>query len=582
MPRIVEVRGFFLPYFPVNRTKPIANAIILQLQITGMRIFLASALLMAAPLMITNTSFAKDKKTIKQLKKQIGYLASDELEGRRTGTAGEKKAAEYIINYYTQNGIPAYKGNYRYPFTFISGKEIMPLTSISINGKKVADLEEVFPLPFSVNSKRANGDALPGVLEHGNIWMMPIFADADEAKDAHFDWEKIAYEKAKDAAKQGATAVLFYDSYGAKYAPEFNKKSDYEALDIPVAMMLHKGYQKYIENHEGSVAVDMMIVLKKAEMTGTNLAAYIDNGAKYTVVLGAHYDHLGHGEDGNSLHAKKDGQIHNGADDNASGTAALMQLGAKIKNSKLKHYNYLLLHFSGEELGLLGSKAIVKEEKLDSTKIAYMINMDMVGRLNDSTHALTVGGIGTSPIWGKMIDKNNPAFKITYDSAGVGPSDHSSFYYQNIPVLFFFTGLHTDYHKPSDDADKINYKGQAMLQNYIYDVVGKMEKEPKPSFTPTKQSTVGKVRFKVTLGVMPDYSYQDGGVRIDGVTDNKPAQKAGMKGGDIIIQLGDNKITGMQTYMEALGKFAEGDKTQVKVMRDGKELSLPIEFTSNK
>jgi hypothetical protein len=164
MPCTVEVRGFLLPYFPVNRTKPIANGIILLLQIMGMRIFLASAMAVLAPLFITNTSFAKDKKTIKELKKQIGYLASDELEGRRTGTAGEKKAAEYIINYYTRNGIPAYKGNYRYPFTFISGKEIMPLTNISINGKKVTDLEEIFPLPFSVNSKRANGDALPGVL----------------------------------------------------------------------------------------------------------------------------------------------------------------------------------------------------------------------------------------------------------------------------------------------------------------------------------------------------------------------------------------------------------------------------------
>ncbi|MBL7682504.1 MAG: M20/M25/M40 family metallo-hydrolase [Flavipsychrobacter sp.] len=547
-----------------------------------MKFFAASALVVLSPFFIANTSFAKDKKTIKKLKKDISYLASDELEGRRTGTPGEKKAAEYIINYYTQNGISAYKGNYRYPFNFVSGKEIMPLTNILINGKKVTNLEEVFPLPFSVNSKRASGEALPGVLEHGNVWLMPLYADADEAKDAHFDWEKVAYEKAKEAAKQGAAAVLFYDNFGAKFTPEFNKKSDYEAIDIPVAMLTNKGYKKYMESHEGNVAVDIMVILKKAEMTGTNLAAYIDNGAKNTVVLGAHYDHLGHGEDGNSLHAKKDGQIHNGADDNASGTVALMHLATKIKNSKLKQYNYMFIHFSGEELGLLGSKAIVKEEKLDSTKIAYMINMDMVGRLNDSTHALTVGGIGTSPVWGKMIDKNNPSFKITYDSAGVGPSDHSSFYYQNVPVLFFFTGLHTDYHKPSDDADKINYKGQAILQNYIYDVVSRMEKEPKPAFTPTKQTTVGKVRFKVTLGVMPDYSYQDGGVRIDGVTDNKPAQKAGMKGGDIIIQLGEHKITGMQTYMEALGKFAEGDKTQVKVLREGKEVILPIEFTGNK
>lgn len=543
-----------------------------------MRFLAVGILVLAAPFFVANTSFAKDKKTIKELKKQIGYLASDELEGRRTGSMGEKKAAEYIIAYYQQNGIAAYKGNYRYPFSFVSGKEIMPLTSIIINGSKVTDWAEAFPFPFSVNSKRATGETLPGVFEHGNVWLMPLYQDADEAKDAHFDWEKAAYEKAKEAAGQGAAGILFFDNYGAKYEPEYNKKSDYETLDIPVAFLTNKGYKKYIENKDGNIAVDMMVVLKKSEMTGTNIAAFIDNGAKHTVVIGAHYDHLGHGEDGNSLHAKKDGQVHNGADDNASGTAALMQLAKRIKNSKLKKYNYLFIHFSGEELGLLGSKAIVKEEKLDSTKLAYMLNMDMVGRLSDSTHALTVGGIGTSPVWGNMIDKNNPSFKISFDSAGVGPSDHSSFYYQGVPVLFFFTGLHTDYHKPSDDADKINYKGQAMLQKYIYDVIAKMEKEPKPAFTPTKQTTVGKVRFKVTLGVMPDYSYQDGGVRIDGVTEGKPAIKAGMKGGDIILQLGEHKVTGMQTYMEALGKFAEGDKTEVKIMREGKEIVLPIEF----
>lgn len=523
-------------------------------------------------------SEGKEKKTIKKLKADIGYLASDSLQGRRTGSAGEKLAGDYIINNYIKNGIAAYKGNYRYPFNFVNGKEIMPLTQIRINGAPITDRSVAFPTAFSANSKKMSSDAMPGIYEHGNIWIMPLYADSDEAKDAHFDWEKHTYEKSKAAAKEGATGVLFYDSYGAKYAPEFNKKSEYESLDIPVFVLNNKGYKAYIEGKEGNVIVDAMAVLKKSEMTGTNIAAYIDNHAKYIVILGAHYDHLGHGEDGNSLNAKKDGQIHNGADDNASGTAALMQLAVRMSKSKLKAYNYLFISFSGEELGLLGSKAFVKEQKLDSTTIAYMINMDMVGRLNDSTHALTVGGVGTSPVWTKVIDKSNPAFKIVYDSSGVGPSDHTSFYYQGIPVLFFFTGLHTDYHKPSDDADKINYEGEASVMDYVYEVVGKMNKESKPLFTPTKQSTVGKVKFKVTLGIMPDYSFQEGGVRVDGVTENKPAIRAGIKGGDIIIQLGANKVNGMQSYMEALGKFAEGDKTTVKVLREGKEVEMPIEF----
>ena len=145
-------------------------------------------------------------------------------------------------------------------------------------------------------------------------------------------------------------------------------------------------------------------------------------------------------------------------------------------------------------------------------------------------------------------------------------------------MLFFFTGLHTDYHKPTDDANKVNYEGQAMVMHYIYDVVAHMDKQPRPSYRVTKQQTVGKVRFKVTLGIMPDYSFQEGGVRVDGVTDNRPAIRAGIKGGDIITQLGEHKILGMQTYMEALGAFKEGDKTTVTIQRDGKEMTFPLEF----
>ncbi len=208
-----------------------------------------------------------------------------------------------------------------------------------------------------------------------------------------------------------------------------------------------------------------------------------------------------------------------------------------------------------------------------------MMNMDMVGRLNDSTHALTVGGVGTSPVWGKVVNTNDERFKIGIDSSGVGPSDHSSFYYKGIPVLFFFTGTHSDYHKPSDDADKINYEGQAEVMQYMYAIVENMDGKKKPMFTETKQTTVGKVRFKVTLGVMPDYSFNDGGLRIDGATEGRPAANAGLKGGDIITKLGDNEIRGIQTYMEALGKFEEGDKTMVTFMRDGKEITRPLTFT---
>jgi aminopeptidase YwaD len=523
-----------------------------------------------------------ERRMIEQLKTDIGYLASDELEGRRTGSEGERKAAVYIEKRYKEAEIGPYNNTYIYPFTFTTGKEIANVSHISVNSDRLKMPDEGFILPFSAN-KRAYSEVIPDVLEQGNVWLMPLYEEKDDAQDAHFDWEKAAYEKCKNAISHGATGVLLYDNYGAKFTPEFNPKSEYDVLDIPVAFINFRAYQQHFNENQQrtlpNMAVELNSYLKKAEITGNNVAAFIDNKAPYTVVIGAHYDHLGYGEDGNSLNAKKDRQIHNGADDNASGTAALLQLAAQIKSSKLRHYNYLFVNFSGEEMGLIGSKAIVRDAKLDSTKIAYMINMDMLGRLNDSTHKLTVGGIGTSPVWpGIMDNKLKKNFNIVIDSSGVGPSDHSSFYYAGVPVLFFFTGVHSDYHKPSDDADKINYAGEAQVMRYIYSIVEKMDKQPKPLFTPTKQTSLGKVRFKVTLGIMPDYSFQDGGVRVDGVTENKPAIKAGIKGGDIITQMGEHKVNGMQGYMEALSHFSTGDSTEVTVIRDGKPMQVKVTF----
>ena len=529
----------------------------------------------------------KNKKMIKQLQADITLLASDSLEGRRTGTAGETKAGNYIENRYKELGIPAYKNQYRYPFHFTYGREIGQTTKIRLNSKVVKIGDEGFPLPFSAPGA-SSSDVMPEVTEQGAIWMVPLYKDKDEADNPHFEADKYMYDYAKEAKRGGAKGVIFFDSYNSKYEPSFNKHSEYDPLEIPVACLKYDGYMKYIlpiqdgTGTRASLAVELNISIKKTDRTGTNIAAYVDNGAPYTVIVGAHYDHLGFGEDGNSLHANaaKEHEIHHGADDNASGTAALMEVAHWVSNSKLHNYNYLFIHFSGEELGLYGSKAFVKDQKIDSSKIAYMLNMDMVGRLNDSTRALTIGGVGTSPVWADVVTMGEKRkFKMVLDSAGVGPSDHTSFYYAGIPVLFFFTGTHKDYHKPSDRAEFINYTGEAEVIDYAEAVLTKMDKENvKPAYLVTKSATAGRSKFKVTLGIMPDYSYQDGGVRVDGVTDNRPAAKAGVKTGDIIIQLGDVKILSMQSYMEALGKFAPGDKTEVKLKRDGKEISLPIEL----
>ena len=426
------------------------------------------------------------------------------------------------------------------------------------------------------------------ITEEGSIWVFPLFTDQGQADDAHFDNEKYMYEHARDAAKQGASGVVFYDSYGGKWQPEFNKHSEYEALDIPVVFFKKEAYNKYFKdggNNKPSAKIDLNINIAKSERTGTNIAAFIDNKAPYTVIIGAHYDHLGYGEDGNSLFANavQEHQVHHGADDNASGTAALMEVAKWVNDQRkqLSNYNYLFVHFSGEELGLYGSKAFAKEENIDSNHIAYMINMDMVGRLNDSTHSLTLGGVGTSPRWQEVVDMGKNDFKLTLDSSGIGPSDHTTFYNIGIPVLFLFTGTHKDYHKPSDIATAINYPGEVTVIHYCENIIEKMDVEKtRPAYTTTKQSSVGRVRFKVTLGIMPDYTYSDNGIRIDGVIDGRPAALAGLKTGDIITQLGTFKVQGMQSYMEALGKLDPGQLIDVTIIRSGTEMKLPI--TMNK
>jgi aminopeptidase YwaD len=366
----------------------------------------------------------------------------------------------------------------------------------------------------------------------------------------------------------------------------YNGKDRAEQLSIPVIYVYKPAAGKYFKDLSASLDFKLTTDIYEKKRVGHNVAGYIDNGAVTTVILGAHFDHLGYGEDGNSRNTSAEKMIHNGADDNASGTAALIELARMLKTSKAKNNNYLFLAFSGEELGLFGSKYFVENPTLDLKKVDYMINMDMVGRLNDSTKVLTIGGIGTSPTWAEVFppaSNDKPVvqgpFVLKYDSSGTGPSDHTSFYRKDIPVLFYFTGLHSDYHKPSDDADKINYNGEQMVIRNIYDVVEKLNDKSKLAFTKTRETqTSTNTSFRVTLGIMPDYTYAGTGVRADGVTEGRPAAKAGLKTGDIIVQLGDNNITSMESYMQALGKFQKGEKTRVKYKRGNNTLEATVEF----
>ena len=304
-----------------------------------------------------------------------------------------------------------------------------------------------------------------------------------------------------------------------------------------------------------------------------NVIGFIDNGAKNTVVIGAHYDHLGYGGQG-SLYVGK--EIHNGADDNASGTALMLDLANQLKFDNFNN-NYLFIGFSGEEMGLLGSNYFVKNPTIDLSSINYMINLDMVGRLKEDK-SLAIYGVGTSPIFKQTINSNNDSFNIIENESGVGPSDHTSFYINDIPVLHFFTGQHADYHKPSDDPDKINYQGVKEISDYIFSLISDLNDNGRIAFRKTKNESEEVPRFKVSLGVMPDYMFNKGGMRIDAVTENRPGYKAGLIKGDVVIKLGEDDVEDMMSYMKALSKFESGDTTFVVVKREQDTIKKKVTF----
>ena len=308
----------------------------------------------------------------------------------------------------------------------------------------------------------------------------------------------------------------------------------------------------------------------KQQIKSQNIVGFIDNHQLQTIVIGAHYDHIGRNEHNNSSLVNSAGQIHNGADDNASGVASVMTLANQLQNNKsIEPVNYLIVFFSGEEDGLVGSKALAEQLVSDSLAISAMVNLDMVGRLDSLKH-LYIGGVGTSPRFGEIIQTvNYEKFLIVSDSSGIGPSDHTSFYLKNIPVLFLFTGTHADYHKPSDDCEKINFDGLSKIQAYMNDLIKELSNSDELPFTATKNTSKSKPQYKVTLGIMPSYLANEQGLQVDGVVDGKLAQKAGIQAGDILIQLNDCKITDIYAYMDCLATLTTGELLRIKFIRKG-------------
>jgi aminopeptidase YwaD len=513
---------------------------------------------------------------VTNLTTHVQYLADDKLEGRRTGSKGEELAMQYIISQYTQMGLaPKGTKGYVQEFEINEGKQIDAATSLTVEGKTLVLNEEYLPLAFCPN-KKITGSPAMALSESKQPWFKDLKDVLEENKtNPHFDVEEEIKKTVNVVAAKGATALFIYNTSAVTDNIRFNKNDKTEPAKIPVIYITKEGYRKYFFDNSATLDIELTVSFSDKKRMARNIAGFIDNHAATTVILGAHYDHLGYGEDKNALDTGH--IIHNGADDNASGTAALIELARMLKKSAPAHNNYLILNFSGEEMGLLGSKYWTENPTAVITP-NYMINMDMVGRY-DTAHKLNIGGFGTSPVWGEVLTAEKSNLALQFDSTGTGPSDHATFYRKDIPVLFLFTGSHSDYHKATDDWNKINYNGQKDIVKMVYRVIELADNKGKLAFTKTREPQMGRVsKMTVTLGVIPDYGFTGTGMRIDGVSAGKLAEKVGLQAGDILLQLGEYKFVDVYSYMSSLSKFNKGDKTQLRIRRGNEEKTFDIEF----
>ncbi len=381
------------------------------------------------------------------------------------------------------------------------------------------------------------------------------------------------------------------------------KTADYIAkqfakLKLKPGMHDANGKATYLQPFPGKAAAP------DKPVTGYNVIGILDGTDKQlkneAIVIGAHYDHLGHGGDGSLAPNSTD--IHHGADDNASGTAAIIELARQFAKEKKNKRTIIFIAFSGEEEGLFGSKYYVNNPVFPIENTVAMINLDMVGRLKDDK--LTIGGIGTATEWKALLEqKNGPpdiighaynaknqyvpvsvgkskAFELQLNEDGFGPSDHSSFYTKKVPVLFFFTGTHLDYHKPSDTADKINYEGEEKVINYVTSIARSIDQNSlKPTYTVAKSTATpggGRAGISITLGTIPSYTDSTDGMVIDGVRDSSPAARAGLKANDKIVKLAGKGINNVQDYTRVLGEMKADIEYEIVIIRGAERMTLKI------
>lgn len=566
--------------------------------------------------------------TVAELQRHVMYLASDELEGRRPGTKGNELAANYIAEEFKSYGLKPLgdNGTYFQNFKFVSELKVGKYNSLAFNieGKTLNFKPDVDfrPLNFSSDTSITTqlvfagygieADTLQyndytGIDVKDKIAIILRYSPDGNNPASNFGGYSSFTKKIMTARDKGASGVIFVtgpvDEANAPLLPLRHERGSMNSgiavvqLDQSSANSLFElngkeftTLQKSINENKKpnsfnfeNTSVILQTEIQKIYANTANVVGYLEGTdaslKNEQIVIGAHFDHLGLGGASSGSIVPDTIAVHNGADDNASGTAGLLEIAQSLAShlTQLKR-SYVFAAFSAEELGLLGSAYYVKNSPLPLDKTVCMINLDMIGRLKDSV--LTIQGVGTSPVLNEIIQRQNQdsIFKLKLGQDGFGSSDHASFNSKEIPVLFFFTGLHGDYHRPSDDWQLINYEGQKMVTDFVIGVVQQLDAvTEKPKYVKIEQTPgmrEGGRGFRVSFGIMPDFGDDSKGMRISGTRAGSPAEKAGLKANDIIISFGGKSVKNIYDLTSLLGDYKPGDEVEVVVLRGEETLTM--------
>jgi len=564
--------------------------------------------------------------SLDDIKENIGYLASDSLRGRKPGDVGDSLSAEFIRSKFDAAGLELlFENGFQY-FNLVASAELGDGNTLNVGANTFTVKTDFLPYAFSANTKMSAEVVFAGYglevekdtlkwndFAGANVagkWILALQGDPDldNPSSAFLEFSSERAKGLMAADKKAAGLILVA-------GPKFNEKDELSSLffdknssrfDIPVlqvsravANVILAGTAETIEtletkmtekgdgiNLETNANLSVSVNVQLKETTTQNVVGMItgndDSLKNEYIVLGAHYDHLGMGGPGSGSRAVDTIAVHNGADDNASGVSTVIQLAEKIAAEGTNKRSVIFVAFGAEEMGLVGSKEFTAKPPVMTDNMVGMFNFDMVGRLDKEANALSIGGTKTSKETEQILNDLNPGFQLALSGEGVGPSDHASFYLQNIPVFFISTGAHSDYHTPQDDAEFINFEGAKKVMDYSYTLVNEVaNRDEKLTFQEAgakfQRSRGG--RFKVTLGVMPDFAgLEKRGMRIDGVTKGKPAHKGGMLKGDIITAIEGKKVGNIYEYMSRLKMLEAGQTITVDVLREEKTTVLIIQL----